>query len=76
MKVWIDLANSPHVLFFAPILAELRARGVEVTVTARDFAQTEDLARLHGTNERLAISNYGEMINFYQQLLRNAAQPQ
>jgi len=39
-------------------------------------AKGEDLARFHGTNERLAISNYGEMINFYQQLLRNAAQPQ
>ncbi|SCK56323.1 carboxypeptidase PM20D1 [Variovorax sp. HW608] len=39
-------------------------------------AKSEDLARFHGTNERLAISNYGEAINFYQQLLRNAAQPQ
>jgi carboxypeptidase PM20D1 len=40
-------------------------------------AKGEDLARFHGTNERLAISNYGEMIRFYHQLLRNtAAQPQ
>jgi carboxypeptidase PM20D1 len=39
-------------------------------------AQSEDLPRIHGTDERLAISNYGEMINFYQQLLRNAAQSQ
>jgi carboxypeptidase PM20D1 len=40
--------------------------------------KNEDLARFHGTNERLAISNYGEMIGFYHQLLRNtsAAQPQ
>ncbi len=29
----------------------------------------EDLARFHGTNERLAIANYGEMIDFYHQLL-------
>lgn len=36
----------------------------------------EDLARFHGTNERLSIANYGEMIQFYQQLLRNTAQPQ
>ncbi len=33
----------------------------------------EDLARFHGTNERLAISNYGEMIGFYHQLLRSTA---
>jgi carboxypeptidase PM20D1 len=40
--------------------------------------KNEDLARFHGTNERLVISNYGEMIGFYHQLLRNtsAAQPQ
>ena len=36
----------------------------------------EDLARFHGTNERVAISNYAEMIQFYHQLLRNTAQPQ
>lgn len=39
-------------------------------------AKGEDLPRFHGTNERLSISNYGEMIQFYQQLLRNTAQPQ
>ena len=38
--------------------------------------KAEDLARFHGTNERLSIANYGEMIQFYQQLLRNTAQPQ
>ncbi len=48
MRVWIDLANSPHVLFFAPLVQELERRGVEVTCTARDFAQTLGLARLHG----------------------------
>ena len=36
----------------------------------------EDLARFHGTNERIAIANYGEAIQFYQQLLRDTAQPQ
>jgi carboxypeptidase PM20D1 len=39
-------------------------------------AKAEDLARFHGTNERLSIANYGEMIQFYHQLLRNSAQPQ
>jgi carboxypeptidase PM20D1 len=33
--------------------------------------KSEDLARLHGTNERIAISNYVEVIQFYHQLLRN-----
>jgi carboxypeptidase PM20D1 len=39
-------------------------------------ARGEDLPRFHGTNERIAIANYVEMIQFYHQLLRNTAQPQ
>lgn len=39
-KVWIDLTNSPHVLFFRPIIRRLDEAGVETVVTARDFAQT------------------------------------
>ncbi|MCX8038568.1 MAG: DUF354 domain-containing protein [Candidatus Sumerlaeia bacterium] len=46
LRIWIDLANSPHVLFFAPIVADLRAAGHTVHLTARDFAQTLELARL------------------------------
>ncbi len=36
-------------------------------------AHSEDLARFHGTNERVSIANYAEMIQFYHQLLRNGA---
>ncbi len=42
-KIWIDLENSPHVLFFMPIIQRLRAKGHEVEITARDFAQTLEL---------------------------------
>lgn len=44
MKVWVDLANSPQVLFFRPIVRELERRGHEVFVTSRPFAQTVELA--------------------------------
>lgn len=40
MRVWIDLTNSPHVLVMRPVIEELRRRGDEVLITARDFAQT------------------------------------
>jgi predicted glycosyltransferase len=40
LKVWVDLTNSPHVLVLRPVIDVLRERGHEVTVTARDFAQT------------------------------------
>jgi hypothetical protein len=48
MNVWIDLTNSPHVLVMRPVIADLRARGHEVSVTARDFAQTLGLCRRFG----------------------------
>jgi predicted glycosyltransferase len=48
IPIWIDVANSPHVLFFRPIIAELQDRGEAVVVSARDFAQTVELCRLYG----------------------------
>jgi predicted glycosyltransferase len=44
MRVWIDLSNSPHPLLFAPIASRLGELGHEVLVTARDNAQTVELA--------------------------------
>lgn len=49
MRIWIDVTNSPHVVIFRPLIARLEARGHEVTVTAREFAQTLGLL------ERFAI---------------------
>jgi len=37
--------------------------------------KAEDLPRFHGTDERLSVAGYGDMIRFYQQLLRGTAQP-
>jgi len=35
----------------------------------------EDLRALHGTNERIAVANLGELVRFYHQLLRNLNAP-
>jgi uncharacterized protein len=51
LRVWIDLTNSPHVLVMRPVIFDLRARGHEVEVTARDFAQTLGLC------DRFAIAH-------------------
>ena len=48
MRVWIDITNSPHVVIFRPLIARLQARGHEVTVTAREFAQTLGLLERFG----------------------------
>ena len=48
MRVWIDLTNSPHVLVMRPLIALLQGEGHEVSVTARDFAQTLELCQRFG----------------------------
>jgi hypothetical protein len=48
VKIWIDLTNSPHVVVMRPVIANLRERGHEVQVTARDFAQTLGLCDRFG----------------------------
>jgi uncharacterized protein len=45
VKIWIDLSNSPHPLLFAPVARRLRHDGHDVLLTARDNAQTVELAR-------------------------------
>ncbi len=50
MNIWIDFDNAPHVHFFAPIIEELRRRGIDSILTVRAFGQTEELARSYGMN--------------------------
>ena len=38
-------------------------------------AGPQDLARFHGTNERISTANFTELIQFYDQLIRNASAP-
>ena len=48
MRIWIDLANSPHVPFFRALIPEFVAREHQVEISARDFAQTVELATRSG----------------------------
>jgi uncharacterized protein len=48
MRIWIDLANSPHVPFFRALIPEFVAGGHQVELSARDFAQTVELATKAG----------------------------
>ncbi|HUE82039.1 MAG TPA: DUF354 domain-containing protein [Pyrinomonadaceae bacterium] len=58
MRIWIDLANSPHVPFFRALLKPLTERGNEILITARDFAETVELAALAGMKAE-TIGAYG-----------------
>jgi len=48
MRLWIDLANSPHVPFFKALAERFTAHGHEIEITAREFAETIPLAQAAG----------------------------
>ena len=59
MRVWVDMTASAHVLVFRPLIGILRARGDEVEITARDYAQTLQLLELHGLEADAVIGSHG-----------------
>src|SRR6266496_4912387 len=59
-KIWIDLDNSPHVPFFAPIVEELQERGYAMVLTARDCFQVHELADLFHLNCKLIGRHFGK----------------
>lgn len=74
-KIWIDLDNSPHVPFFKPIIGELKKRGYDVVITARDCFQVCGLADLmnieytkigHHYGKHMLLKIIGLLIRSYQ----------
>lgn len=68
MRIWIDLANAPHVAFFLPIIRELEIAGHEISISMRDFNQTVELAGLNGLQGTVigthgGRSSFGKAIN-------------
>ncbi len=59
MRVWIDMTASAHVLVFRPLIQIMRERGDEVQITARDYAQTLQLLKLHGLEADAVIGKHG-----------------
>ena len=59
MRVWIDISNSPQVLFFRPLIALLEQREHDVSVTTRDYAQTLELLQLHGIPHEVVGPGHG-----------------
>jgi uncharacterized protein len=57
VRIWVDLTNSPHVLVMRPLIEVMRAEGHDVSVTARDFAQTLELCERFGI-EHTAIGRH------------------
>jgi predicted glycosyltransferase len=47
VRIWFDITAPAHVLVFRPIIQRLRTAGHEVTVTSREYTQTQQLLALH-----------------------------
>jgi predicted glycosyltransferase len=58
MRVWIDMTASAHPLVYRPLIEIMRARGDEVEITARDYAQTLQLMELHGLAPDAVIGHH------------------
>jgi hypothetical protein len=63
MRIWIDLANSPHVPFFKALAARFVERGHEIEVTARDFAETVPLAKAAGFVPQVVGAHGGRQVS-------------
>ncbi len=59
-KIWIDIDNSPHVPFFLPIIDELKKRGFEVELTARDIYQVCQLLDFFKLDCKVIGGHYGK----------------
>jgi predicted glycosyltransferase len=63
MRLWIDLANSPHVPFFKALSARFVVADHEIEVTARDFAETIPLAKAAGLKPTVVGAHGGRQVS-------------
>jgi len=63
MRLWIDLANSPHVPFFKALVKRFTSQGHEVETTARDFAETVPLAQAAGFDAHVVGVHGGRAVS-------------
>ena len=60
-RIWLDLDNSPHVPFFRPIIDELRDRGYELIITARDAYQVRELLEFYKVPCQIVGKHHGKL---------------
>jgi len=63
MRLWIDLANSPHVPFFKALATKFTDQGHEIEITAREFAETIPLAEAAGFTPHVTGRHGGRAVS-------------
>jgi len=59
MRIWVDITDASHVVFFAPIVRRLEDAGHTVTITARRFAGADLVSRRYGLGGVLTTGHRG-----------------
>jgi uncharacterized protein len=60
-KIWIDMINPSHPLFFRPLIDELKKNN-DITVTLRNRGETVQLAELFGLHGRIHGRDYEDPV--------------
>jgi carboxypeptidase PM20D1 len=68
-ELFPDTIVAPGLMIAATDTRHMQAIAKDVYRFSPVRAKPEDLSRFHGTDERLSVSNYGEMIRFFHRLL-------
>ena len=63
MRLWIDLANSPHVPFFKALTNRFIDQDHEIEITAREFAETIPLAQAAGFQPQVVGAHAGRAVS-------------
>jgi len=59
MKLWLDLSNAPHVLFFRRLIKELKEEH-DLLLTARKYGYLEDLIQKEGITAQIIGEHAGK----------------
>ena len=59
MRIWVDITDASHVVFFAPVVRRLEDAGHTVTLTARRFADADLVVRRYGLGGVLTTGHRG-----------------
>jgi carboxypeptidase PM20D1 len=72
-QVYVDAVSVPFVYIAASDTKHYASITKDVYRFLPILAETSDLERIHGTNERVAVQNFAKAVQYYAQLMRNAA---
>jgi carboxypeptidase PM20D1 len=72
-QVYPEAVSAPFVFVAATDSKHYAALTQNIYRFAPLVLDSEDVARIHGTNERVSVVNLTHSIDFYVQLMRNAA---